>query len=65
MNSERYIRTILAPFYEHLTDMYRHNGFLQQYRATVHETCQSMAALQNVLAAELLLVLCGLLVLKI
>ena len=47
-NSKRYIRKILAPFYENLTDTYRHDGFFRQYSATVHTSCQSMAVLQNV-----------------
>ena len=65
MNSERYIRKILAPFYENLTDMDRHDGFIQQYSVTVHTSCQSLGVVRNVLGTELLLVICGLLVRKI
>jgi len=64
MISERYISKILAPFYEYVTDMDRHDGFLQQYSATVRTACQSVAVLRNVLGTELLVVLCGLLVRK-
>lgn len=47
-------RTILWKF-----DMEMHDGFLQQYSATVHTLCQSLAVLRNVLGTKLLFVICA------
>jgi hypothetical protein len=48
VNSDRYVRNILEPFFEQLTDDERQYGYFQQDNATAHIARNSMSALQEV-----------------
>jgi hypothetical protein len=47
MNSDRYIRNTLEPFFEQLTDEERQYGYFQEDSSTLHATWNSMSALQG------------------
>jgi hypothetical protein len=47
VNSDRYVRNILEPFFEQLTDDERQYGYFQQDNATAHAARNSMSALQD------------------
>jgi inhibitor of nuclear factor kappa-B kinase subunit alpha len=48
VNSDRYVRHILEPFFEQLTDDERQYGYFQQDNATAHTARNSISALQEV-----------------
>jgi hypothetical protein len=48
VNSDRYVRNTLKPFFEQLTDDERQCGYFQQDNATAHTAQNSMSALQEV-----------------
>jgi hypothetical protein len=47
VNSDRYVRNILVPFFEQLTDDERQYGYFQHDNATAHAARNSMSALQE------------------
>jgi hypothetical protein len=48
INSERYVRLILSPFFDQLTDEEKSYGHFMQDNATVHTANNSMVALDEV-----------------
>jgi hypothetical protein len=48
VNSDRYVRNVLEPFFEQLTDDERQYGYFQQDNATAHTAPHSVSALQEV-----------------